>query len=142
MNNMRSWQTRGASLSARRSESSCAMLCLLLLAISCVGCANGPPQSQWLSYEQVRPELRRKIGMERQDFVRACGRLVNVGGFRTADDLAGNATEEIVIADGASNYYDRRTAELVAACGFWDCTRDPRFCQRSCPLREWTCSWD
>ena len=87
MNNMRSWQTRGASLSARRSESSCAMLCLLLLAISCVGCANGPPQSQWLSYEQVRPELRRKIGMERQDFVRACGRLVNVGGFRTADEI-------------------------------------------------------
>jgi len=118
----------------------------VLPSLHIAGCAT--PKShggKWLSYEQVNPSLRRKIGMEPGDYVKACGRFSNVGQFRTAKDLQPRKPgeyEEIILADGPANFYDRKTGQLVAECGYWSCTRHPRFCSRHCPPREWTCDWE
>jgi hypothetical protein len=122
------------------------LIIALLLLGGNVGCSSPPPQGAWLSHEQVNVRLRKKIGMEPGYYVRGCGRLINVGQFKTEKELRpfeqGEAREEIVIADGSSDFYDRRTGELVAECGYWSCRRDARECERSCPPREWKCGWE
>jgi hypothetical protein len=83
--------------------------------------------------------------MQPHYFVAACGNLINLGQFKTEKELTppkpGEPYEEIIIADGQSNFYDRRTSELIAKCGYWDCRRHPNFCDRSCPPASWTCGW-
>ena len=119
----------------------------MLLSLHFAGCTTPKPrEGKWLSYEQVDPSLRRKIGLEPGDYVKACGRLINDGQIKTAKHLQprtpGEPYEEVVVADAGSNFYDRKTGQLVAECGHWSCTRNPRFCDRYCPPREWACSWE
>jgi hypothetical protein len=122
----------------------------LLLASAVVlspGCSTpAPRKGEWLSYEQINPRLRKKIGMQPHYYVRACGNMINVGQFKTEKELKppvdGEPYEEIVIADGPSNFYDRRTGELVVECGYWSCTRHPKICDRYCPPPGWTCGWE
>ena len=112
-----------------------------------LGCATpAQRQGEWLSYEQISPKLRKKIRMEPHHYVKSCGSLINVGQFKTEEQLQppgqDEPYEEIVIADGPSNFYDRRTSELVVDCGYWSCTRHPKICDRYCPPQGWTCGWE
>lgn len=116
---------------------------LAAVALLCLGCASSSrpthKKMEWLSYDQVSRPVRRKLEMKPDQELAACGDLVYDGFLRTKrkpDD----PFEEISIADGAANYYDRRTGELIASCGYWYCTRNSRFCDRYCPLKEWDCS--
>jgi hypothetical protein len=106
----------------------------------CNGCVSQshPPRTEWLTYDQVSAQARRKIQMERDEVVAACGDLIFVGERRTHPPSQ-DTGQEIHISDPSANYYDRRTGELIAACGYWDCTKNARFCNRYCPLKEWNC---
>ncbi len=112
-----------------------------------LGCGTSAPrQGEWLSYEQINPKLRKKIGMRPHQYVNACGSLINVGQFKTEKQLhppeQGEPDDEIVFADGPSDFYDRRTGALVVECGYWSCTRHPKICDRYCPPPGWTCGWE
>jgi hypothetical protein len=134
-------------MSARTQRlNGCVFVAYLLLALTSA-CSN-PPQRQvvWLPYEKIKPSLRREIHMEPDQYVASCGSMINVGQFRTARDFIPvtdpNAYEEIVLSDGPSSFYDRRTGELVMECDFWYCTRHSNMCDKYCPPRAWTCSWE
>jgi hypothetical protein len=106
------------------------------------GCATTVArQGEWLSYDQVRRSLRRKIGMRPGEYVQACGPLINAGQLTTGAQLSGEEAA-IVIADGASNFYSRWSGELVVECGYWSCVRQPKICNRHCPPRGWNCGWE
>jgi hypothetical protein len=125
-------------------KSICLAMSFLLLNVAC---SNAPQRDAiWLPYEKIRPSLRREIRIEPGQYVRACGSMINVGQFRTAKQLMPNsdpqAEEEIVISDGPSSFYDRRTGELIVACDFWSCSRHPKTCDRYCPPPGWTCGWE
>jgi hypothetical protein len=128
----------------KRSAIGSILFCWLIAGIGCS--APAPRQGEWLSYEQITPKLREQIRMQPDYLVKACGNLINVGRFKTEKEMhppkRGEPFEELVVADGSSDFYDRRTSELIAECGDWTCTRNPQFCDRQCPPPEWTCGWE
>ena len=113
---------------------------LVWVVLLCAGCAtqSHPPQPEWLTYDQVSAQARRKIQMQRDQVVAACGDLIFVGEFRTHPPSQ-DTGQEIHISDSPATYYDRRTGELIAECGYWHCTKNARFCNRYCPVKEWYC---
>jgi hypothetical protein len=85
------------------------------------------------------------MDMEPDQYVRACG-LLFVNEFKKAAQLfpepGAPAVDEIHIADASSNFFDRRTGELIVECGYWSCTRNPRVCDLYCPPPGWNCAWE
>jgi hypothetical protein len=116
-----------------------------LIGLILAGCTGHQHrQSRWLSYDQVIPQLRRAIRMQPDQYAKACGHLLIDYPLKTAEQLRprdpGETVEEIILTDVSARFYDRRTAQLVAECGFWVCRKDPRSCRVSCPDPPgWSC---
>jgi hypothetical protein len=117
---------------------------VVVLAISCAGCSMtelaSQPREKWLPYDRVNVQLRRKLEMRPDQFVLSCRHLVFMGHFETAESLRPDINRErLIITDVTNHYYDNRTGELEATCGYWYCSRNQRYCRASCPPKAWSC---
>jgi hypothetical protein len=91
------WRFRGNAL----------LSSLLLLAVSACS-ASKHREGEWVPYERVNVQLRRAIGMKPNNFVRACGHIINGG--RLEDSRAASAQRSESTIRGDRPYRDYRWA--------------------------------
>jgi len=116
---------------------------LILILISSSACsvmeAESPLKERWMPYEQVNVRLRRKLEMRPDQFILSCRNVISSSRLETAESLR-PGVERIIVADVTSHYYDNRTGQLLASCGYWFCSKHQLYCKSSCPPRAWTCT--
>lgn len=96
-----------------------------------------PPRAQLLSYDQVHRKVRDFAALAPDRRLAACNGLVFVGDSYPppgVEDL-----DPITLSDGPVVYFDQRSGRKVADCSYWHCVKNNKYCDATCPVREWTC---